>query len=159
MNVNVRPAQINDADLIVYFVRELAKFEKHDPNLVMLTAEKVRAAGFGEAPQFEVLIAESENSEPLGFALFFGKYSTWEAVQSIYIEELYVESDFRKLGVGKKLLDAVCRLAVARDAARVELSVLDWNPARRFYENNGMKYESDWLTYRMERPAIISNAS
>ena len=75
MNVNIRPAQINDADLIVYFVRELAKFEKHDPNLVLLTAEKVRAAGFGENPQFEVLIAESENSEPLGFALFFGKYS------------------------------------------------------------------------------------
>ena len=79
-------------------------------------------------------------------------------MQSIYIEELYVEPEFRNLGVGKKLLDAVCGLAVTRDAARVELSVLDWNPARRFYENNGMKYESDWLTYRMERPAIISNA-
>ena len=101
MNVNVRPAQISDADLIVYFVRELAKFEKHDPDLVLLTAEKVLAAGFGTVPQFEVLIAESEDSKPLGFALFFGKYSTWEAVQSIYIEELYVEPEFRNLGVGK----------------------------------------------------------
>ena len=98
MNVNVRPAQISDADLIVYFVRELAKFEKHDPDLVLLTAEKVRTAGFGTIPQFEVLIAESEEFKSLGFALFFGKYSTWEAVQSIYICLLYTSPSPRDRG-------------------------------------------------------------
>ena len=37
MNIIVRPAVIEDADLIVYFVKQLAIFEKHDPSLVRLT--------------------------------------------------------------------------------------------------------------------------
>ena len=59
MNIIVRPAVIEDADLIVYFVKQLAIFEKHDPSLVRLTPEKVRADGFSANPQFHVLIAES----------------------------------------------------------------------------------------------------
>ena len=74
MNIIVRPAVIEDADLIVYFVKQLAIFEKHDPNLVQLTPERVRADGFSANPQFRVLIAESDLGLPVGFVLFFNKY-------------------------------------------------------------------------------------
>ena len=158
MNIIVRPAVIEDADLIVYFVKQLAIFEKHDPNLVRLTPEKVRADGFSANPQFRVLIAESDLGQPVGFALFFNKYSTWEAVSGLYIEELYVEEEYRGMNIGEQLVSAVCQIAVQQDSARVELSVLDWNPARGFYEKLGMVYESEWLLYRMERESIVSNA-
>ena len=54
---------------------------------------------------------------------------------------------------------AVARLAHERGAARIDLAVLDWNPARGFYERLGMSHQADWLPYRMERPAIEALAN
>ena len=69
-----------------------------------------------------------------------------------------MEEEYRGKNIGEQLVSAVCQIAVEQDSARVELSVLDWNPARGFYEKLGMVYESEWLLYRMERESIVSNA-
>lgn len=66
------------------------------------------------------------------------------------MEDIFVEEHARMLGVGRRLMAAVADIAVQRGCARIELSVLEWNPAREFYHRLGMTHQEEWLPYRME---------
>ncbi len=153
----VRPATPEDAATIVEFVRGLAAFEHEPLAQVRLTMEDVRRDGFGEQRSFECLIAEQPSATgwcPVGFALFFPNYSTWEGRPGIYVEDIFVVEDARGTGAGRALLSALARLARDRGAARIDLAVLDWNPARGFYTALGFTQQAEWLPYRLEGDAI-----
>jgi len=152
-NITVRPATPDDASTILTFIRGLAEFEHEPLTSVKVTEADIIRDGFGPTPRFESLIAELEGA-PVGFALFFPNYSTWEGVAGIYIEDLFVLDVARGHGVGRALMAHIAALAKQRGAARVELSVLDWNPARAFYERLGMSHQTEWLPYRLTAEAI-----
>jgi GNAT superfamily N-acetyltransferase len=156
--ITVRPATPDDASTIVEFVRGLAAFEHEPVEHVRLTEADVLRDGFGARPSFEVLIAEAEG-RAVGFALFFPNYSTWEGRAGIYVEDLFILEEARHVGAGRALMAALARLAIERGAPRIDLAVLDWNPAREFYERLGMSHQQDWLPYRMEREAIEALAA
>ncbi|MBM3140225.1 MAG: GNAT family N-acetyltransferase [Chloroflexi bacterium] len=156
--VRVRFAVPADAPAIVSFVRGLAAFEREPPESVRLTESDLRRDLFGATPRAEVLIAE-QRGRAVGFALFFANYSTWEGRPGLYIEDLFVEEAARSQGVGRALMAAVARLARERGCARVELSVLDWNPARAFYERLGMRWMREWLPYRLDGAALDALAA
>ncbi len=158
MTTRVRRATPEDAATIVRFVRALAEFEREPAESVRLTEVDVLRDGFGERPLFEVLIAELDGAA-VGFALFFPHYSTWEGRATLYLEDLFVDEAARGHGIGRALLAALARLAVERGAPRIDLSVLDWNPAREFYHRLGMAHMDDWLPYRMSGEAIERRAS
>lgn len=145
--VAIRPAVEADAGLILRFVKELAEFER-EPHAVKATAEDFRRDGWGPNPVFEALIAELDGT-PVGFALTFRNYSTWEGRHGLFVEDLYVTPEARRHGVGKRLLAEVARRAVAAGCRRVDLNVLDWNPARGFYEAIGIRHLEEWLPYRL----------
>jgi len=153
LKTTVRFARLEDAETIIEFVRGLAVFEREAPQRVHLTPEAILRDGFGERPVFEALIAE-QDERPVGFALFFPNYSTWEGRPGLYVEDLFVIDEARLTGAGRALLAALARVAHERGWARLELSVLDWNPARGFYEALGMAHQSEWLPYRMEADGI-----
>jgi ribosomal protein S18 acetylase RimI-like enzyme len=56
--------------------------------------------------------------------------------------------------VGEAIMRAIARLALERGAARIDLAVLDWNPARGFYERLGLSQQAEWLPYRLDRAGI-----
>ncbi|HYH20598.1 MAG TPA: GNAT family N-acetyltransferase [Azospirillum sp.] len=145
--VAIRPAVEADAELILRFVRELAEFER-EPHAVKATVEDLRRDGWGPNPVFEALIAELDGV-PVGFALTFRNYSTWEGRFGLFVEDLYVTPEARGHGVGKRLLAEVARRAVAGGCKRVDLNVLNWNPARGFYETIGIRHLEEWLPYRL----------
>lgn len=153
IETHVRFARPEDAETIIAFVRGLAVFERESPDRVHLTPEAILRDGFGERPVFEALLAEQEG-RAVGFALFFPNYSTWEGRPGLYVEDLFVAEDARGSGAGRALLAALARIARDRDWRRIDLSVLDWNPARAFYEAHAMGHQSEWLPYRMEADAI-----
>jgi GNAT superfamily N-acetyltransferase len=154
----VRFARPDDASTIVEFVRGLAVFEREAPERVRITESDVLRDGFGEQPTFEAIIAE-QAGRPVGFALFFPNYSTWEGRPGLYLEDLYVLDEARGTGAGRALVAALALIAHQRDWRRIDLSVLDWNPARRFYESLGMAHQSEWLPYRLDGEAIARLAS
>ena len=156
--LRVRFAIPDDAATIVRFVRGLAAFEREPADSVRLSEADVRRDGFGAQPRFEALIAERAG-RPVGFALFFPNYSTWEGRPGMYIEDLFVEEAERGRGAGRALMAACARLAVERGWRRLELSVLDWNPAREFYARLGMRQSAEWLPYRLEPAAVEALAS
>ncbi len=153
----IRSATADDVPLILEFIRALARFEK-EPDAVRTTQEDLLRDGFGERPQFEVLIAERDE-EPVGFALFFTTYSTWEGRPSLYLEDLFVIESARKHGVGRALMAKLAAICVERGYQRLELQVLDWNPAREFYHRLGMGHMDEWLPYRLSGQALHTLAT
>ena len=155
---SVRFATPDDAADIVRLVRALAVYENEPVETVKMTEADVLAHGFGARPSFETLLAELDG-RPVGFALFFQNYSTWEGRPGIYIEDLFVEPPARGLGLGRQLIARIAAVAEARGCRRVDLAVLDWNPTREFYHQIGIEHQAQWLPYRMTRPAIAALAA
>ncbi len=146
-SLTIRPASAADVDTIFHFIKSLAAFER-EPDAVKTTPEDLLRDGFGQRPKFETLLAELDGV-PVGFALFFPTYSTWEGTTGIHLEDIFVEEAVRGQGVGEKLMRTLAAIAIERGCARLELQVLDWNPARRFYQRLGLEHMQEWLLYRV----------
>lgn len=154
----IRPATPADAATIVSLVQALAIYENEPLSSVKITPEDVLRDGFGIEKRFEVLIAELDG-EPVGFALFFHNYSTWEGRAGIYVEDLFVLERARGHGLGRQLITALAAIADARGCKRLDLNVLDWNPTREFYHRIGITHLKEWLPYRITQPAIAALAA
>ena len=146
--IDIRSATPGDVPLILQFIKELAEYEKL-AHKVRATEEKLRATLFGERPAAESVIASLDGA-PVGYALFFANYSTWEARPGLYLEDLFVRPEARGNGIGRELLEYLARLAVERDWARMEWCVLDWNePSIAFYRRLGAEPLDDWTVFRV----------
>ena len=154
----IREATREDAALIYGFICALADYEKLRDQ-VKATPEGIAGLLFGPRPYAEVLIAEARG-EAVGFALYFHNFSTFEGKPGIYLEDLYVEPHARGLGTGKVLFARLAEIAIERDCARLEWSVLDWNaPAIAFYEALGARAMDEWTIYRLDGSALGKLAS
>jgi len=162
--VRIRPARPDDAAVILDMIRELARFEHAEDQVRAAEADLVRD-GWGAAPRFEALLAELAGdgrgaaADPVGFALYFHTYSTWEGRPGLFVEDLYVLERARRLGVGRRLMAACAAVAVERECRRLELNVLHWNPARGFYQSLGLTHLEEWLPYRVTGPALARLAA
>jgi GNAT superfamily N-acetyltransferase len=156
--ITIRPAAEGDVTVILQFIRDLAKYE-HLEHQVVVTEGLLREALFGSRPYAEVVLA-CLNGEPVGFALFFHNFSTFLGRAGIYLEDLYVRPEARGHGVGRRLLAWLAATAVSRGCGRLEWSVLDWNePSIRFYRNLGAVALDDWTLYRVTGPALSQLAA
>ena len=144
------PADVAD---ILSLIRKLAEYEKL-ANEVTATEQQLRASLFGARPAAEVLLARASDA-PIGFAVFFQSYSTFLAKPGVYLEDLFVVPEWRRRGVGKRLLASVAALAVERGCGRFEWAVLDWNePALRFYRGLGARVMEEWRICRLTGDAL-----
>ena len=149
MTATIRPCGIDDAETLVNLVRELAVYENLE-EFASATPEQVRAHFFGPRPFAEAILAEIEG-EAVGFATFFGTYSTFRGQPGMYLEDLFVREEHRGRGIGRGLLTTLARIAVDRGCGRVEWSVLDWNePAIGFYRSLGALPLDDWTVFRLD---------
>ena len=150
----IRAATPDDIPTIAGLIRALAQYEKLEDQVVLDEA-RLRDHLFGERPYAEALLAEEDDGQVAGFALFFHNYSTFLARPGIYLEDLFVRPEHRGKGHGKALLREVARLAVERGCGRLEWAVLNWNePAIRFYRALGAVAMDEWTTYRLTGEAL-----
>lgn len=153
MPLVIRPAQPDDAALVLGLVRDLADYEKLSHE-VTATAEDFVAALFGPAPKVFCEIAEVDG-EPAGFALWYYTFSTFLGRHGLYLEDLYVRPAYRGAGVGKALLARLARRCLDEDLGRFEWEVLDWNqPAIDFYEAQGAVLMRGWEPVRLTGEAL-----
>jgi GNAT superfamily N-acetyltransferase len=157
-DVRIAPGTRADVPVILDLIRQLAVYEKlaHE---VTATEQVLHDSLFGAKPAAEVLLAYAGNV-PIGFAVFFQSFSTFLGKPGLYLEDLYVVPEWRRQGVGKRLLASVAALAVARGCGRFEWAVLDWNePALRFYKSLGTRVMDDWRICRLTGEALRRVAS
>jgi GNAT superfamily N-acetyltransferase len=156
--LSIRPASPADVGLIQALIHELAVFEKLEHEALASEAD-LHAALFTPRPAAEVLIAEYDG-KPAGMALFFTTFSTFLGKPGLYLEDLFVRADFRRLGIGRRLMTTLAKLAVERGYGRFEWSVLDWNtPAITFYRSLGAVPMDEWTVQRVSGPALLALAA
>lgn len=147
-NLIIRPANFNDVVDIFSLIQGLAEYEKLS-HQVTGSPEALEKHLFGEKPYAEAIMAQW-GGKSVGFALFFPTYSTFLTQPGLYIEDIFVLTEYRCRGIGKALLSYVAKLAVERGAGRLEWSVLDWNePAIQFYKSRGAEVLPEWRTCRV----------
>ncbi len=144
----LRFAEPQDVGLVLHFIRELAKYEKLEHEVVA-TEEILTQNLFGERRVAEVVIGEYDG-QPVSFALFFHNFSTFLGRPGLYLEDLYVSPEMRGKGIGKIMLAYLAQLATERGCGRLEWWVLDWNdPAIQFYKSIGAVPMDDWTVFRV----------
>ncbi|MFB9950833.1 GNAT family N-acetyltransferase [Rhizobium puerariae] len=157
MVLTIREGVREDAATLLGFIRELAIYEKAEHE-VAATVETIEASIFGERSVTRTLICE-QDGEPIGMAIWFFSYSTWQAKNGLYLEDLYVTPKARGSGAGKAMLKKLASLALENDCGRFEWSVLDWNePAIRVYEAIGAEPMKEWVRCRLSGKALESLA-
>ncbi|MBR4906146.1 MAG: GNAT family N-acetyltransferase [Clostridia bacterium] len=142
-----RKAEEKDCGLILFFIRELATYERM-PDEVVATEEMLSDWLF-DKHSAEVIFA-CEDGKEVGFALFFHNFSTFVGRAGLYLEDLYVLPKYRGRGYGKALLKKLAVIAVERGCGRMEWVCLDWNrPSIDFYLSLGAKPMDEWTIYRV----------
>ncbi|PAX52776.1 GNAT family N-acetyltransferase [Brunnivagina elsteri] len=152
-DVIVRSAKPEDCPAIFNLIQGLAEYEKLQDALTG-DASTLKEHLFGSQRYAEVILAEYKG-QPVGFALFFHNYSTFLTKPGIYLEDIFVLSEYRRQGIGKLLLSKVAQIAVERNCGRLEWSVLDWNePAQAFYRRLGADILEEWRICRVTGDGI-----
>jgi GNAT superfamily N-acetyltransferase len=153
MATTIRTAAAADVPRILAFVRALAAYER-EPDAVTATEADLIRDGFGPNPFYFCLIAEHDG-QPAGFALYFFNYSTWMGRPGLYLEDIFVDLEFRGRGIGKALLQRVAAIAVETHCLRLQWEVLDWNtPAIEFYRAMGAEFLDEWRNVRISGEAL-----
>jgi GNAT superfamily N-acetyltransferase len=151
LDVAVRAGTMDDVPLLLDFIRSMAAYEKLT---VSATEESLRAALFGENPAARTLLAFVGN-RPVAYATYFFTFATMVGRRGLWLDDLFVDPEFRGRGVGEALMAYLADVAVRNDCARFEWMVLDWNrSALGFYERLGATLLDDWRICRLDEPAL-----
>jgi GNAT superfamily N-acetyltransferase len=152
---SVRRAERTDADSVFGLIEALAEFEKLDPPTQDARARFLEHGWpqNGGPERFQCWIAEAgEEEAPAGYAVTFFTYSSFLCQPTLYIEDIFVHPDFRRMGVATALMQRLAQAAVEADCGRMEWVVLDWNTgAQTFYQGLGAGHLEEWQYYRLDR--------
>ena len=153
MSLQIREAAEADVPVILWFIRQLAEYERLLHEAVM-TEETLRESLFGSRRSAEVLLAYYDD-KPVGFAVFFHNFSTFLGKPGLYLEDLFVIPEMRGKGFGKALLSRLAKIACDRNCGRFEWAVLDWNtPSIEFYKKLGAVPMEEWTIFRVTGDAL-----
>lgn len=142
-----RYANREDTKLILEFIKDLARYEKMENEVI--ADEALLEEWIFDKNKAEVIFALEGDNE-VGFALFFHNFSTFLGRAGIYLEDLFVLPEYRGKGYGKGLLKTLAKIAVEIGCGRLEWWCLDWNkPSIDFYKSLGAEPMSEWTTYRI----------
>jgi len=121
---------------IIELMRDFAEYEKL-LDYFKATPDKLRDAMFGERSFVHGLIAEEE-SEAIGYAIFYPHYATFRGQRGIYLEDIYISEKHQGRGIGEAMIRQIARTAREQGCERIDFQVLEWNtPAIGFYERLG----------------------
>ena len=157
MSAGIRRATPADAAAITAMIHGLADFERAAEQCTV-NEKQISTALFNEHPTLRAHVAEVDG-EVAAMALWFLNFSTWDGVEGVYLEDLYVRSRFRRLGLARGLLAALARECVDNNYTRLAWAVLNWNTdAIALYDGVGAAPQSEWTTYRLSGPELAELA-
>ena len=151
MNVTVRAVREADLPRVWEMIRGLAEFE-HMLDVLTGSPERLAALLFGPGAVMFGRVAERADGVLVGYALYHHTWSSFRTNARMWLEDLYVDPGARGTGAGAALFRAFVEDSLARGCHRVDWHVLEWNPARAFYESQGAtRAGADWLQYGLDR--------
>jgi GNAT superfamily N-acetyltransferase len=149
----VRPIERGDLDRVWALIGELADFEDLR-SILTGSQERLANALFREPPDLYGRVAVVDG-RIVGYALFHFTFSSFRTNRRMWLEDLYVEEAARGTGSGEALMRAFAQAALAAGCHRIDWDVLEWNPARAFYERMGAAPSAEgFLKYGMDADAM-----
>jgi GNAT superfamily N-acetyltransferase len=153
--VKVRQAEIKDTKDILALIKGKAEFDGCLHSL-LATEQSIAEAFFGAAPKSWALVAEI-NSQLVGIATYYYIYSTFKAKPGIWLDDLYIFPQYRKIGIGKALIKELCFMAKSNDCCRIDWIVArDNESGRAFYETMGAEIFEQVRHARLDEVTINS---
>jgi GNAT superfamily N-acetyltransferase len=144
----VRKAVASDEPAILALVDALADYEKLDRPSPAARARLITDM-FGPKPKIDCFLAFMDGY-PVGYAILLETYSSFLALPTLYLEDLFILDEYRKRGAGRALFLEALEEAKRRGCGRMEWTVLDWNQlAIDFYRKIGGKHMAEWQLYRI----------
>lgn len=148
----LRETTEEDLSLILGFIKEIAEYEKLS-DAVIATEESLRKSVF-ENNRAEVLIAEM-NEVPIGYVVYFYNFSTFTGTSGLYLEDIFIRSEYRGMGLGKEVFKMLGKIAREQGCKRMEWVCLNWNePSKSFYKALGAVPMDEWTTFRLTEEYI-----
>ena len=158
MAITLAPVTPAEIPMLLELIRELARFEKLEHEFTA-TAESLHAAFFGPQPAAGALLARVDGA-PAGYAIYFPTFSSFTGRGGVWLDDLFVLPTFRKQGLGRKLIEAVAKIAAERGCARFEWLALDWNErALEFYRGLGARTLDEWVLLRINPAELRASSS
>jgi GNAT superfamily N-acetyltransferase len=144
----VRRAVESDAQALLSLVDALADYEKLERPSADARERLVRDM-FGPKRRIDGLLAFMDGY-PVGYAIILETYSSFLALPTLYLEDLFVLPEYRGRKAGLALFEEVRAEAHRRGCGRIEWTVLDWNQlAIDFYNRIGGQHLKEWQLYRI----------
>ena len=156
MSIELRHLTRDHVAAFCRLVVALADFDKLTPPDEAAQLRLVEDA-LGVKPRIEVWLAfAGDEPAPCGYMILVETYSSFLALPTLYLEDVFVLPEQRGLGAGSALLKKAASLALQRGFGRMEWTALDWNiHAQQVYEQRlGARRMSEWLLYRLNRDAM-----
>ena len=151
--MKIRPARQEEVGIVLQLIHDLAVYEKA-PNEVEATEKELLETIFSSDPKVFCDLVEVDG-EIAGMAIWFLNYSTWQGKHGIYLEDLFIEPEYRGRGYGKALLKHLAKICDDKGYGRFQWWVLDWNsPAIEFYRSLGAIAMDEWTVYRVSGQAL-----
>lgn len=151
--VTIRKVEEADAPAFLMLIDALADYELLDRPDADARARLLRD-GFGDTPRYEAFLAFADG-RPVGYAIIYETYSSFLALPTLYLEDIFVLPEFRSRKAGLALFLHCARIARDRGCGRMDWTVLHWNDlARQFYARLGAEHLEEWQLFRLTRSQI-----
>ena len=151
--VSIERVRVVDLPLLMPMLRAYCDFYEVDPRDDRLVA-LCRALIDSPAEVGQLLARRIDEDgalgDPLGFATVFWTWQTLDAARIGVMNDLFVVSEARGLGVGRQLIESCRAECRKRGAAKlVWETALDNERAQALYDSMGAE-SSRWLSYEIE---------
>ncbi|KAJ5551255.1 hypothetical protein N7461_005953 [Penicillium sp. DV-2018c] len=160
---SIRYARPEDVPLILQFIKEAAEDQAPGATVAASEDRLANTLHFGPPSNGPVsstrfawaLLIYSPGGEPAGLLIYFHNYSTWAAAPGVCLEELYVVSDYRRLGYGRMLIEAMSSAAEKAGCVKMDWVCLkDNRRALSFYDKLGARRMEDWAVLKVDKKGM-----
>jgi len=136
MGFIIRNCIESEIDHLIALCKERAEYEKI-PYSAVGKKDRLYQALFSNHKNVYCLVVESKGII-VGYATYTFDYSTWDAGEFINLDCLYLQSDYRNLGIGQLLFNKIRDVGKSRGCVSMQWHTPDFNDgAIKFYQRNG----------------------
>jgi len=147
--VTIEKVDAENFEAFLGLIDRLAEYEKLAPP-DQAARERLRRDCLADKPRYQAFLGKV-GSQYVSYVIYFFTYSSFLALPTLFLEDIFVLEEYRRNGVGKKMFDFIKETAKREGCGRIEFTVLKWNKsAQEFYAKNGAKC-LEWYFYRVAK--------
>ena len=147
--MNIKRINLSEANLVIGLFDKYRVFYKKDSDIEL--AERFIKTRLENNES--VIYVALEGDSPVGFTQLYPKYSSVSAVKNWILNDLYVDSNYRKQGIGEALIKTAMEFAKSSGATYVQLeTAVDNYTAQSLYEGIGFQKQepdTEYFLYRI----------